>query len=130
MSEAVTEFTVDGVEIAPEEKPSVDCDRIGKGTKKDPYLYNSFVGTDVAGTELAVMSLFLNGNKFYYSAGLTTMKGCRGYFDFYDVLADVEEAYSVKMAFNLDGVATPVHEIEGDQMVNGKFPPQGRLNPP
>ena len=90
VSEAVSEWTVDGVDVEPDEA-SVDCDRIGSGTKRDPYLWNSFVGTYVAGTEVPAQTLFLNGNQFWYSTGATTMKAFRGYFDFYEVLAEVDK---------------------------------------
>ncbi len=98
VKDAVNEFTVDGVDIVidEEEDPSVNKDEYvtGKGTKKDPYVYhyNSFVGTYVVDTEVPEMALFLNNNKFYYSTGATKMKAFRGYFDFYDVLSEVESA--------------------------------------
>ena len=115
VSNMVTEFTVDGVTINPEEA-RVNCNelRLGSGTLKDPYryLYNSFVGTYVANTTLEAMQLFLNGNKFWYSDGTKKMKGYRAYFEFYDVLTDVENAYSaVKMAINFDGEETIVEGI-------------------
>ena len=110
VSEPVTEFTVDGVDIEAEEEPSVDCDRIGKGTKKDPYLYNSFVGTYVAQTVVPEQSLFLSGNQFWYSTGATKMKAFHAYFDFYDVLTEVESAGSrMHMVFN-DDTPTEIRE--------------------
>ena len=120
VSAPVTEFTVDGADIEVEEEPSVDCDRIGKGTKKDPYLYNSFVGTYVAQTEVPSQSLFLSGNKFWYSTGQTKMKGYRAYFDFYDVLTEVEEAYSshIAMTFDLNDGPTGVKNIEDRRVGN------------
>ena len=113
VSSAISEFTVDGVDIAPEEEPSVDKDeyRSGSGTKKDPYVYhyNSFVGTYVANTDVPDLCLFLSGNKFWYSTGLTKMKAFRGYFDFYDVLAEVEnQPASSKIRFNIDGGMTTI----------------------
>ena len=62
VSEAVTEFTVEGVDIVPEEEPSVDCDRIGKGTSRDPFRYNSFIGTYVANTAVPEEDLFISEN--------------------------------------------------------------------
>ena len=106
VSTAVTEFTVDGVTVDPDEEASVDRDelRLGSGKPKDPYryLYNSFVGTYVAQTVLPSMTLFLYNNKFYYSTGKTKMKAFRAYFDFYDVLTDVENANSIKVWVNPD----------------------------
>ena len=86
-------FTVEGVDIVVEDNPSVDCDeksvKVGKNTY---YFYNSFVGTYVANTTVPDLCLFISNDKFYYSKGQTTMKGFRGYFDFYDVLSSVENA--------------------------------------
>ena len=117
---AVESFTADNVDIAPEEEPSVDKDEYitGSGTKKDPYVshYNSFVGTYVANTEVPELTLFLNGNMFYYSTGATKMKAFRGYFDFYDVLTDVENAEArISFAMNEDrmtGISNVKHEGE------------------
>ena len=118
----VTEFSVSSVEIDPEEEPTVAAVR---RTKKQ---WSEMIGTYVAGTELEALTLFLSGNKFYYSAGLTKMKAYRAYFDFYDALTDVEEAYSgVKMSFNIDGVTTDIDEIENSQSSNsGCFDLSGR----
>lgn len=66
VKEPIKEFTVDGVDINPEEEPSVDRDeyRTGTGTKKDPYVYhyNSLIGTYMADTDVPEQTLFLNGN--------------------------------------------------------------------
>lgn len=101
----VTEINVDGVDIVAEEEPSVDCDRIGKGTKKDPYKWNSFVGNYENGFLVPDQTLFLSGGKFWYSTGKTPMMAFRGYFDFYDVLseADASEA-RIAMTFDDSGV--------------------------
>ena len=111
VSAPVTEFTVDGVDIEAEEAPSVDCDpyTVGKG-KNAVTFYNSFVGTYVAQTEVPEQTLFLSGNQFWYSTGLTKMKAFRAYFDFYDVLTSVEEAGSrMHMVFN-DDTPTEIRE--------------------
>lgn len=116
----VTEFTVDDVEVNPD-VASVDKDefRLGSGKPKDPYryIYNSFIGTYVAQTELAAMTLFLNNNKFYYSTGLTKMNGYRAYFDFYDVLTEVEEA-DVKMFVNVNGEETRIENLNVNDNLN------------
>ena len=102
VSEPVTEFSVEGVDIEPEEAPSVDMDekkvKIGKNTY---YFYNSFIGTYVANTEVPESTLFISENKFWYSTGSARMKAFRGYFDFYDILSDVENAQS-KIGFSFD----------------------------
>lgn len=88
-----TEFRVNGVSITPTEELSVDMDpmtvRVGK---TDVTIYNSFVGTYVANTEVAEDILFLNGGQFWYSKGNKMMKAFRGYFDFYDVYTTADES--------------------------------------
>lgn len=122
VKEPISEFTVDGVDINPEEDLSVNRDeyRTGSGTKKDPYVYhyNSFVGTYMANTDVPELTIFLNGNKFWYSTGLTKMRAYRAYFDFYDVLADVEGAES-KISFVVDGEATDIMGILAPRYVEG-----------
>ena len=120
VKEPISEFTVDGVDINPEEELSVDRDeyRTGSGTKKDPYVYhyNSFVGTYVAETEVPNQTLFLNSNKIWYSMGKTKMKAFRAYFDFYDVLADVEDA-EAKIIFVVDDNLTNISGIPTRRMM-------------
>lgn len=114
---AVSEILADNVNIAAEEA-SVDCDEfvVGKG-KTATYFYNSFIGNYVAGTEVPENTLFLNGGKFYYSKGKNTIKAFRGYFDFYDVLTEVEGA--VKAFISIDGVADGVVELQNNVKANG-----------
>ena len=124
VSAPVTEFTVDGVDIEPEDELSVDKDeyKTGSGTKKDPYVYhyNSFVGTYVADTEVPDLCLFLNGNEFWYSKGLTKMKGYRAYFDFYDVLTSVEDASS-RMAIVFSDEATGISQTATAANADGRY---------
>ena len=84
VSEAVSEFNVENVTVEPEEDPTIAA---VKRTKKQ---WSEMTGTYVAGTVLENNTLFLSNNKFYYSKGNTKMKGYRAFFDFYDVLAEVE----------------------------------------
>lgn len=115
VSAPVEEFTVDGVDVEPDEA-SVDCDRIGAGTKRDPYRWNSFVGTYVAGTEVPEQTLFLSDNKFWYSTGATVLKAFRGYFDFYDVLTEVEEGNAATgVRFSFDGETTGIVTMDKGQ---------------
>ena len=81
VAEAVSKFTVEGVDIAPEEEPAVEV-----GKKKAEK--GSFTGTYVA-APVPENDLFLNGGKFWYSKGTNTMKAFRGYFEFADELAAV-----------------------------------------
>lgn len=82
---AITEFTADGVDIEAEEEPSV---MVGKKKAERGYM----IGNYVAGTTIPENDLFLNGSKFWYSKGRSTMKAFRAYFEFADVLTNVEEA--------------------------------------
>lgn len=99
----VAEFTVDGVDVDPEEEPMINF-----GTKRKP---KAFVGNYVAGTAIENGCLFLSDNKFWYSVGTTTIKGFRGYFNFDDLLPDFEDNYAaarVMMMFNDDDVVTGI----------------------
>ena len=104
VSSTVTEFTVENVDITPEEEPTKAAI---KRTKKQ---WSEMIGTYVADKTIDEQMLFLSGGKFWYSVGLTKMKAYRAYFDFYDVLKEVEGA-SVKMAVDdldaPDGLEAP-----------------------
>jgi len=91
-------FTVNNVNINPSsDNPSVNRDEV---KFKSIFFYNRFVGT-YKKTVVPKNSLFLSGNKFYYSAGNTKMKAFRGYFDFYDILTEVENAASrISLSFD------------------------------
>lgn len=95
VSSTVTEFAVDGVDIDPEEEPTVAAI---KRTKKQ---WSEMIGTYVANTTIEEECLFLSDNKFWYSNGSTKMKAFRAYFDFYDVLASVENA-AARISMNFD----------------------------
>ena len=104
VSAAVSEFTADGVDIDPEEEPTVAA---VKRTRKQ---WSEMIGNYVAGNVLEANTLFLNGNQFWYSAGKTKIKAYRAYFDFYDVLTEVEEA-AAKVRFVIDGTPTAIEGI-------------------
>jgi len=106
VSAAVSEFTVDGVDVDPEEEPTVAT---VKRTRKQ---WSEFIGTYAANTAVPEKTLFLSGNKFYYSTGATKMKAFRGYFDFYDVLTEVDESYA-KVRFFIDDTAAEIEGIGG-----------------
>ena len=114
VGEAVSEFTVDGVDIDPEDEPTVAA---VKRTKKQ---WSEMTGTYVANTVIEATNLFLSGNQFWYSAGSTKMKAFRAYFDFYDVLTEVENAYSSRIAFSFSDEATGIGATLNDkgQMIN------------
>ena len=105
VTSAISEFTVDNVDIAPVEEPMVN-----KGTSRRP---KAIVGTYVANTTIGNGCLFLSNNKFWYSLGTTKMKAFRAYFDFIDLLPDFEENYAetrIQMAF--DDETTNVVELK------------------
>lgn len=78
-------FTVDGVDIDPEDEPFT---QVGKNKATRGY----FIGTYVANTTVPEEDLFVSNDKFYYSNGSTKMKAFRGYFELADVLTSVEGA--------------------------------------
>ena len=109
-SAAISEFTADGVDIDPEEEPVVAA------VKRTRRQWSELIGTYVAETEVPEKTLFLNANKFWYSTGATKMKGYRAYFDFYDVLTSVDEAYA-NVRFIVED-ATGIHEIDGTGLID------------
>lgn len=78
-SSDIVEFDVDDVSIQPETDPCVTVGKINRGT------FGSFTGSYVPIT-IDEECLFLYDNKFWYSSGLSKMKGYRAYFYFQAVL--------------------------------------------
>ena len=101
-------FTVENVDIDPEDEPTV---QVGKKKAEKGF----FTGTYVANTEVPEFNLFLSENKFWYSVGLTKMKAFRGYFEFADVLTEVEDA-GAHILISFDDETTGIRENrhEGD----------------
>ena len=119
VSAPVTEFTADGVDIDPEEKPTKAA---VKRTKKQ---WSEMIGTYVANTPVGDADadgwcLFLSGGKFWYSKGNTKMKAYRAYFDFYDVLTEVEEGASARMYISFDP-ATGIEKTEVTGSAEGVY---------
>lgn len=129
VSEALTSFTMDDVDIDPEEEPTIN-----KGTNRKP---KAFIGNYVAGTSIDNGCLFLNNNKFWYSVGTTKMKAFRAYFNFFDLLPDFEENYaeapifisfadettnvSEKLRVNsVEDANAPMYNLNGQQVVTAK----------
>ena len=116
VSKDVTEFTADGVTIDPQEAV-VDFDTSRR--KNQP---RQMVDTYVANTVLDWGTLFLSGNQFWYSMGLTKMKAFRAYFNFYDLLADFEDNYEsrqIRMVFADE--ATDIRDINSDAAGNSRY---------
>lgn len=86
----------------------------------------SMTGSYAAGTVVPKNSLFLNGNKFYYSAGKTKMKAFRAYFTLSDVLADVSQA-AARIRIFVDSETTGIQSVVHDsQSVGIVYDLQGR----
>lgn len=107
VSSPVTEFSVNGVDINPVEKPTKAA---VTRTRKQ---WSEMIGTYVAETTIEDQMLFISGGLFWYSNGNAKMKGYRAYFDFYDVLPELGEA-SVKIYADIDDEATGIDEIVND----------------
>ncbi len=104
VAEGLTEFTVDGVDIAPE--------RNSKGKLIDPYVevkvgrkYGYFTGTYTV-ADLPVNSLFLNNDHLWFCTGSNTTKAFRGYFE----IDDVEYSAETRLSINVDSEATGITE--------------------
>ena len=104
VSSALSEFTADNVNIEVEEEPTKQV-----GTKKAERGY--FIGTYMANTTVPNETLFLNANQFWYSTGSTKMKAFRGWFEFADVLTEVENA-SAPVFISFDNDVTAIRNIE------------------
>ena len=115
VSNDYTEFTVDGVDIDPEDEPCVTVGKKSKGT------LGSFTGSYVP-TAIEKECLFLSGNKFWYSVGDSQLNGFRGYFYFQDVLADYSGGSSARiyMVFGNES-ATGVKEIGNGRSESSKY---------
>ena len=114
-AKAVTEIRTNGVNIVPE-KPIVTA------VTRTRTKWSEMVGTYVANTPLDEYVLFLSSHQFWYSKGATTMKAFRAYFDFSDVLTDVENAAGsrIKMAFS-DGTLTGIGEAVNSNSADGWY---------
>lgn len=96
VSKDVSDFTVESVDIAPEAEVEIN-----KGTSRKP---RSIIGNYVNGTKVENGGLFLNGGKFYYSTGETSIKGYRAWFNFNDLLPEFEEKYASRIYITFDDV--------------------------
>ena len=103
-SENISEFTVEAVDIEPEDEP------VNAAVKRTRKQWSEMIGTYVANTVEPEQCLFISENKFCYSTGSAMMKAFRGYFDFYDVLTDVENPQA-KISFSF--VDSSVDSIKG-----------------
>jgi hypothetical protein len=79
----------------------------------------------VAETEIPQNGLFLSGNKFYYSVGLTKMKAFRCYFMLNRVLANT--GANAPIFINIGGETTKLEGLTIDQMDDNYYTLDGRL---
>lgn len=89
-----------------------------------------FYGTLKAGGKVPANCLFLNGGDFWYSTGQSNIKAFRGYFDFVDGLASLENAASnAKMVFR--GETTGIKDVTVETANDDMYDLQGRriVNP-
>lgn len=128
VSQDISEFTLDGVDITPDEEEAyIEFDNGKSGSRR--VVYSGFYGTYHANTVLDEFMLFLSGNKFWYSAGQTKMKAFRAYFDFLDILSDVEnanarismsfdnQAEGIKETSNLKSQSSNLYDLQGRRVV-------------
>lgn len=111
VSTAISEFTVDGVDIDPADAEVV----VGKGKTK-----GTFYGNYVAGTEVPEENLFISGNKFYYSTGSTTIKAFRGYFELKDVLDSYYDEAPSRVVFDF-GDVTGIQKVSAQGKNDGIY---------
>jgi len=125
VTEAVEEFTADGVSIEPDEDGAcVEFDNGKTGSRR--VVYSGFYGTYRAGTVLQENTLFLSENSFWYSDGATQMKGFRAYFDFLDVL-DGEPGDRIAIILNGNDTTTGVDNAVHPKSTNNSiYDLQGR----
>lgn len=106
VSSPVSSFSVENVCLNVEDQPKTEVGKKSKGT------LGTFTGNFLP-MNIPANSLFLSGNKFYYSAGKTKMKALRAYFTFQDILAEVTNA-NTRIAFSFDD-ATDVKELKNSR---------------
>ena len=125
VSEPITEFSVENVDVDPAEDDAlVEVDNGKTGKKR--VVYGGFYGTYHAGTLLNEFTLFLSDNKFWYSAGKTQMKAYRAYFDLLDILTNVEDAAArISFDFTDDALPTGIQNVQ-QQIATGTYDLQGR----
>lgn len=112
ISSNISQFEVENVDINPDEDGAcIEYDNGKTGKKRE--VYGTFYGTLKAGATIPENCLFISANKFWYSAGLTNIKGFRGYFDLEDVLSDVDSA-GARIGFCINEETTDISKIDAD----------------
>lgn len=96
----VSEFTVDGVDVNPDEAKL----QVGKKSSERAFMYGNYVN----GFKVPEENVFLSGGKFYYSVGNSPMMGYRGYFEFKDVLDAYYDVAPSRINIVIDGATTGI----------------------
>lgn len=115
----MTEFTLDGVDIAPVAQPVLE-----RGTSS---VKKNFVGCYLNETTIPEDGLFLSDGAFWYSAGKTKIKAFRAYFDFDDVVMsgngsrvsmyfDDEQSTGIATATSRDAEDGPLYNLQGQRV--------------
>ena len=112
-SRDISEFSVNATLVPEEENALVEYDNGKTGKRRE--VYGTFLGTYHAETVVPANGLFISGNKFYYSTGLTKMKAFRAYFVLEDVLSSVESTQGIRVKFNDDTTGVPSIERDGEE---------------
>lgn len=115
-SQDVTEFTVDGVDIVPEEEPMVSVGRMNRGT------FGSITGSYVP-TALENDYLYLDNGKFFYADAHVQLQGYRAYFYFQDVLEGYDASVGAHIVISIDnGMTTDVGtSLMNNERMNGEI---------
>ena len=119
----IKEFMVTAV-IEPDEENAIAEFTNGKGGSRKE-IYGTFYGTLKAGTVLPNNYLFLNNEKFWYSAGKTSILGFRGYFNFVDILP-AQESASKLMNLNIKSAVTGIESVVNEYSNTLIYDLQGR----
>ena len=106
VKEDVTTSIFEGVTITPENTPTV---QVGWKASERGWFRGTY-----SVMQVPEENLFLDGNKFLYSTGDTTIKGYRGYFEFRDVLDAYYDGTEAKVDLYIDGT-TGIKIVSGVQ---------------
>lgn len=115
-SKDITEFTIN---------TTIDPDDVEEDYKQGKKVVGKFIGTYQAGTVVPENSLFLSGNKFWYSAGKTKMKGFRAYFTLNDVLAEATQA-GARIVLHIGDETTGLVNVNDNENDNRRYDLLGR----
>ena len=122
ISSQLSDFRVNNVTIVEPNKLTINKNAIYDEDEEIIGYKNHFTGTYKIISPLPENSLFLNGNKFWYSNG-NTMKAFRAYFLFNDVLSEKELNSNIALSFD---EADGINNVTVGQPAEGIYDIQGR----